>query len=81
MKNDPVNPKHYHGDLVKRIIEYFDLCFDLGTAEKYLLRAGNKVSPEETKIEAELRDLKKAIWYINRKIEKLEGKPHIGDLQ
>lgn len=25
MSDDPVNPSHYHGDLVARIIERFDL--------------------------------------------------------
>lgn len=33
----------YHGDLVKRIIEYFGLCFDTGNAAKYILRAGAKI--------------------------------------
>ena len=81
MENDPVNPKHYHGDLVKRIIEYFKLCFDLGSAVKYILRAGCKVLLGEDKETAMVRDLEKAIWYIKRKIDSIKGKPHIGLLK
>jgi hypothetical protein len=64
---DPVNhPQHYKGKGLEaiQVIEAFDLGFNLGNAIKYLLRCdkkGNKV-----------QDLKKAIWYINREIERLE---------
>lgn len=40
--NDAVNPAHYQGDYVMRIIEDFKLDFLSGTIVKYILRAGNK---------------------------------------
>lgn len=63
--NDPINPAHYRGDYVMRVIEDFGLDFLRGTVVKYLLRAGQKGS--------ELEDLKKAQWYLNRKIAALES--------
>jgi len=68
--NDPVNPVHYKGDYVMRIIEDFNLDFLSGTVVKYMLRAGNK----ET--DSELQDLKKAKWYLERKIRNLTEIPH-----
>lgn len=44
------------------MIEAFELNWRIGTAVKYLLRAGHKESAAE--------DLKKAIWYIAREIAK-----------
>jgi hypothetical protein len=38
--------------------------FNLGNAMKYLWRAGLKDGEDE------LKDLKKAIWYINRELER-----------
>ena len=65
---DPINPSHYHGDYVMRIIEDFELDFLRGTIVKYLLRAGNKPG------DSDLQDLKKAAWYLNRKIANMEKK-------
>lgn len=65
VKSDPVRPSHYRGDLVMRIIETFGLGFDLGNVIKYILRHEAK---------AGLEDLKKAAWYLDRRIERLEGK-------
>lgn len=59
----PVNhPKHYQSAKyeVIDIIEDFELDFCLGNAVKYILRAGKKGDRTE--------DLRKAIWYITRKI-------------
>lgn len=63
---DPINPSHYKGDLVMRIIEHFGLNEDypLGNVIKYILRHKSK---------AGLEDLKKARWYLDRKIAQLEG--------
>lgn len=58
-ETDPVNPGHYEGDLVMRIIEKFSLGFRLGNVVKYILRHGKK---------AGLVDLKKARWYLDREI-------------
>lgn len=63
---DAVNPTHYMGDYVMRIIEDFTLDFLSGTIVKYLLRAGNKPG------NSEIQDLKKARWYLDRKIKNME---------
>lgn len=67
-EEDVVNhPKHYtvHPSGVEciQITEHMNFC--LGNAIKYLWRAGDK---HETPIE----DLKKAKWYIEREIQRLE---------
>lgn len=73
---DPVNPAQYQGDYVMRIIEDFGLGLDFckGTVVKYVLRAGNKSDPGRRDRDTELQDLKKAAWYLARKIQKLERK-------
>jgi hypothetical protein len=60
MGHDPVNPGHYKGDTVMRIIEQFGLGFCLGNVVKYVLREKEKAGTE---------DLKKAAWYLNREIQ------------
>jgi hypothetical protein len=65
---DNVNhPQHYGGDTVYetiKVIEAWDLSFNLGNAVKYISRAGRK---KET---CRIEDLKKAAWYLNREIER-----------
>lgn len=66
--SDPVNhPAHYtaHPSGVECIdvVEHMNFC--RGNAVKYLWRAGEKGSAIE--------DLKKAVWYINREIARLEN--------
>lgn len=58
------NPSHYKGNGMEAIdvIEGFGLGFRLGNAVKYILRAGRK--------DNRVQDLQKAIWYIQREIEK-----------
>ena len=64
--HDPVNnPAHYTQFPVEviQITEHLNFC--LGNTVKYVCRAdfkGNK-----------LEDLKKARWYLNREIERLES--------
>jgi hypothetical protein len=63
------NPEHYGGatniyEAIK-VIEDWDLDFHLGNTVKYISRAGKK-NPEK-----ELEDLKKAAWYLQRKIDNL----------
>lgn len=71
VENDPVeHPAHYTDGKIE-VIDYitdkkFDFC--LGNAVKYISRAGKK-DKEKT-----VEDLKKAVWYINKEIEILEGK-------
>jgi hypothetical protein len=62
------HPEHYGGadnpyEAIK-IIEALKLGFHLGNAFKYIARAGKKGD--------ELTDLRKAAWYLQRKIEQLE---------
>ncbi|MFI0553398.1 DUF3310 domain-containing protein [Streptomyces scabiei] len=67
--HDEVNhPAHYTwlpNDIeVIDITELFNFC--LGNALKYIMRAGHKHDEP-------LTDLRKAAWYINREIERLEN--------
>lgn len=69
--NDNVNhPSHYtsHPSGIEciQITEHMDFC--IGNAIKYLWRAGGKND--------EVEDLKKAIWYIQRKIDLIEKLNH-----
>ena len=64
------NPDHYGGanniyEAIK-VIENWDLDFHLGNTVKYISRAGKK---DPTK---EIEDLKKAMFYLDRKIKNLE---------
>jgi len=63
------HPKHYNTGRIEVIdaIEDWKLGFHLGNVVKYVARAEHKGKP--------LEDLKKAQWYLNRAIEKLEQKP------
>lgn len=61
------HPEHYlkdSGHEVIDVIEAWRLSFSLGNAIKYIARAGRKNS--ETREE----DLKKALWYIQRELER-----------
>lgn len=66
--------EHYGGEdnpfEAIKVIEYYDLGFNLGNVIKYILRAGVKYPG----IEGQIVDLKKAIWYLGREIESLEKK-------
>lgn len=69
--NDNINhPKHYtsHPSGIEciQITEHMDFC--IGNAIKYLWRAGGKND--------EIEDLKKAIWYIQRKIDLIDKPKH-----
>ena len=68
---DHVNhPSHYGGDSTYEavnVIEAWNLGWHLGSAVKYIARAGKKPNNPE------LQDLKKARWYIDRRIAQLEG--------
>lgn len=73
---DPVNrPAHYTDGKIE-VIDYIEdkkLGFCLGNAIKYISRAGKK---DPTK---EVEDLKKAIWYITRRIKEIEEENHESD--
>ena len=66
---DPVNhPAHYTGHPsgieAIQVTEHFNFC--LGNAIKYIWRAGLKGDA--------LQDLRKARWYLDREIKRLEAK-------
>jgi hypothetical protein len=71
MEKELVNhPQHYGGsenpyEAIK-VIEAWDLDFYLGNTVKYISRVGKKG------VNKELEDLKKAAWYLERKIQSLE---------
>ena len=64
------HPNHYGGedntDEAIKVIEAWDLDFHIGNTVKYISRAGKKGTDKE------LQDLKKALWYLERKIKNLE---------
>ena len=65
--SDPVNhPPHYTGH--PSGVEAITICehenFCIGNALKYLIRQGKKGDP--------VQDLRKAIWYIEREISRLQ---------
>ena len=69
-ENDAVNhPAHYTSDPSGieciQITQHRNFC--VGNAMKYLWRAGLKDSGKTTE------DLKKAVWYIEQEIKRLEG--------
>ncbi len=62
------NPAHYtQGTKIEpiNVIEDWQLGFHLGNTVKYIRRAGHK--------ESQLKDLKKARWYLDRFISTLES--------
>lgn len=64
------HPKHYGGSKAKHeaisVIEEWNLGFHLGNVVKYISRAGHK--PDQSMVD----DLKKAKWYLERFIEKVD---------
>ena len=67
---DLVNhPPHYkaNGIEVIEVIEAFDLPAHLANVVKYVLRASRKTGTDT------LTDLKKARWYVDRYIQRLEA--------
>lgn len=62
------HPAHYGGEHnpyeAIKVIEAWDMNFNLGNTLKYISRAGKKGSAIE--------DLKKAAFYLNREIQNLE---------
>ena len=69
MKEKVNHPDHYLKDTGHEVIDVISawkLDFSLGNSLKYIARAAKK-NPEKT-----IEDLKKAIWYINYKINEIE---------
>ena len=63
--NDKINPAHYKknpsGIECIEVTEHMN--FNKGNAIKYVWRSGEKGD--------EIEDLKKAVWYINREMERI----------
>jgi len=75
MKKEMINhPSHYGGESnlyeTIKVIEAWSLCFHLGNAVKYISRAGKK-DPNK-----KIEDLKKVLWYVQRKIDLLLKEKH-----
>lgn len=66
------HPDHYQFGIentyeVIKVIEALEMDFHLGNTFKYIARAGKKGTDKE------IQDLKKALWYLERKIQLLES--------
>lgn len=68
MSNNVEHPIHYGGENdpyeAVKVIEAWNLGFHLGNTLKYISRCGKK--------DAELQELRKAAWYLDRKIKQIE---------
>ena len=73
MTDDPINPEHYKGaveciDCIESMTEGMTdgvAAFLKGNAAKYLYRAGRKGDAST--------DIRKAIWYLQRYIARIEA--------
>lgn len=66
--NDNNTPSHYQGSIQSiDLINAQNLNFNLGNVVKYVCRAGKKQG------ETNLKDLNKALDYINYEIKRLKG--------
>lgn len=76
-KSEQVNhPSHYAWLKDLCGVEPIDICrnfgFSIGNALKYLMRKG-KADGDKTEEEKRIEDLRKAIFYINDEIKRIEG--------
>jgi hypothetical protein len=70
MKEAVNNPAHYGGadnpyEAIK-VIDAWDLNFNLGNTVKYIARCGKK--------DNEIQELEKAAWYLNNEIKKRKSR-------
>lgn len=78
---DPINPQHYTKHKVQPV-EVMEIFFTSGKpcdmhlshAFKYAARAGDKIEAGETDTAAYERDLKKALWWMQRALAHLNTK-------
>lgn len=77
MKNNPVeHPNHYNWIPeieTMDVVKHFSFC--LGNAFKYIWRAPHKAAFED--FDGALEDLKKARYYIDIEIDKLQTEEHM----
>lgn len=72
--DDVTRPKHYTDGKIE-VIDYIEdknLGFCLGNVVKYVSRAGKKHSADKSDKEKMIQDLKKAQWYLSRRIMEIE---------
>ena len=69
-------PDHYAQYTIEPIVFIMQnhLPFHVGNIVKYVMRAGSKIYENQTSIESEITDLKKAIRYCEMRINLLQGK-------
>lgn len=68
---DAINPNHYQFDNGVQTIDITQyLSFSGGNAVKYITRATRMDGHVKGNV---IEDLKKARWYINREIDRIEG--------
>ena len=69
-------PDHYSQYTIVPIVFIMQnhLPFHVGNIVKYVMRAGSKIYENQTSIESEITDLKKAIRYCEMRINLLQGK-------
>ena len=74
MNKNVDHPKHYNIGAIEVIdaIEDWNLGFNKGNAVKYIARCEHKGHKKE--------DLEKAIWYLNRELQKEEFKAEGNDV-
>ena len=70
MKEAVNNPEHYGGannpyEAIK-VIDAWDLNFNLGNTVKYIARCGKK--------DNEIQELEKAVWYLSNEIKKRKSR-------
>ena len=69
------HPTHYNEN--PSGIECIDVVrhmnFNRGNVVKYVWRAGAKANPGESQEEAEIRDLEKALWYLEDEIARMRS--------
>jgi hypothetical protein len=69
-KEEIDHPSHYGGNTIYeaiKVIEAWDLNFRVGNAVKYIRRANEK--------DTRVKNLQKAIWYLQREVDKLKHAP------
>ena len=71
--SDSINPSYYKFDGFELIQLLGQLNFNRGNAVKYLARAGTKPAFGMSLGDAELQDLLKAQFYVNREVERLNN--------
>lgn len=75
--NDPVNHPSYYTDSKIEVLDYIldhKFGFLLGNCVKYISRAGKKYPGNKEK---EIEDLKKAEFYLKRRISQLENEEEL----